>query len=246
MSERHTGTAVIIGAGPGLGMSMAHRLGREGHPIALVSRTGSRHAAYLAELADAGVTASSFPVDVRDPERLRDTLTAIAAWQGPVDVLYYGPGAVDDPNTMPRPITETSGADVNETMKLVLPAVDAVQAVLPGMRERRSGTLLFAGGMSSVVPLPPLGAHALAAAALRNYALTLNAALTPDGVYAGTLTIGGVIDRGDIHRHITADPARYGDLAAQTLNPDDIANEAWLMTTKRDRAETVFTLTPTT
>ncbi|WP_026415095.1 SDR family NAD(P)-dependent oxidoreductase [Actinomadura oligospora] len=240
MSERATGTAVILGAGPGLGMSMAHRLGREGHPIALVSRTGSRHAAYLAELADAGVTAASFPTDVRDAARLRSTLTAIAAWQGPVDVLYYGPGAVDDPNALPRPITETSGADVSEAMRFVYPAVEAVQAVLPGMRGRRSGTLLFAGGLSSVIPLPPLGAHALSSAALRNYAITLNAALAPDGVYAATLTIGGVVERGDIHRHITAHPDRYGNLAAQTLNPDVIADEAWSMTLKRNRAETIF------
>lgn len=242
MSEHHAGTAVILGVGPGLGMSMAHRLGREGHPVALVSRTGSRHTAYLAELADAGVKAASFPTDVRDTDRLRDTLTAIAAWQGPVDVLYHGPGAVDDPNAMPRPITETSAADVSEAMRFVYPAVEAVQAVLPGMRERRSGTLLFAGGLSSVIPLPPLGAHALSSAALRNYALTLNVALAPEGIYAGTLTIGGVVARGDIHRHIAAHPDLYGDLAARTLDPDAIADEAWTMTTRRTHPETVFNL----
>ena len=38
------------------------------------------------------------------------------------------------------------------------------------------------------MPLPPLGGLALASAALRNYAITLNAALQPAGIYAGTIS----------------------------------------------------------
>ncbi|MFC4913642.1 SDR family NAD(P)-dependent oxidoreductase [Actinomadura gamaensis] len=240
MSARVNGTAVVLGAGPGLGMSMAHRFGRAGHAVALVSRNPDRHARYLAQLADAGIEAASFTADVRHADRLPQTLDAISARQGPVDVLYYGPASIDAPKSLPKPITETSGRDVGEAMKFVYPAVEAVQAVLPGMRARRSGALLFAGGLSSVVPLPALGALALSSAALRNYAITLNAALAADGIYAGTLTIGGIVRHGDIHRHVAAHPERYGDLAAKTLNPDDIADEAWSMVTRRDRAEAVF------
>jgi hypothetical protein len=43
--------------------------------------------------------------------------------------------------------------------------------------------------------MPPLGGLALASAALRTYALTLHVALATAGVYAGTLTIGGLIER---------------------------------------------------
>jgi len=43
-----------------------------------------------------------------------------------------------------------------------------------------------------------LGGLALSSAALRNYAITLHAALAPTGVYAGTLTIGGLIERGHL------------------------------------------------
>ncbi len=62
-----------------------------------------------------------------------------------------------------------------------------------------SADCVFAGGLSSIVPMPPLGGLALASAALRNYAVTLHAALAPSGIYAGTITIGGLIERGDIH-----------------------------------------------
>ena len=84
-------TVVVLGVGPGLGMSIAHRFGREGYEVVLVSRSGDRHAGYLAELADAGVTARAFALDLRDRGQLMSTLDAI----GPVDVVYYGPGATD-------------------------------------------------------------------------------------------------------------------------------------------------------
>ncbi|GGP49512.1 SDR family NAD(P)-dependent oxidoreductase [Saccharothrix coeruleofusca] len=228
-----SGTAVVLGVGPGLGMSIAHRFGREGYRVALVSRSATRHPDYLAALAAAGVQAGSHTADVRDAGSLRAALDEI----GRVDVLYYGPASAD---ISPVPITETSSDDVREAMSWVLPAVDAVGAVLPGMVERGSGGLLFAGGLSAVVPMPPLGNLAVSSAALRNYALTLNAALAGTGVYAGALTIGGLIERGDIHRMMTAQPELLGDLSAHTLDPDGIADAAWELYTKRDRAEEVF------
>ena len=226
--------ALVLGVGPGLGMSIAHRFGREGYDVVLVSRGGDRHAGYLAELAGAGVGATAFAVDVRDRAQLLSTLDEI----GPVDVVYYGPGAtnLDD---MPNEITTATSDELRTAMDWVYPAVDVVGHVLPGV-VARGGGVLIAGGLSSVVPLPILGALALSSAALRNYALTLNAALADKGAYAGTLTIGGVIERGDIHKLVEAKPERFGGLAAHTLNPDDIAETAWQMFVKRDRAEEVF------
>jgi hypothetical protein len=79
----------------------------------------------------------------------------------------------------------------------------------------------------------------LASAALRNYAITLNAALAPAGVYSGTITIGGLIDRGDIHQAMQANPDLFGDLTAATLNPDELAETVWRLYTERTEAEAV-------
>jgi short-subunit dehydrogenase len=157
---------------------------------------------------------------------------------GAVDVVYYGPGATDF-DDLPGEITTTTSDDARAAMRWVYPAIDVVQHVLPGVVERGGG-LLFAGGLSSVVPMPMLGAFAVGSAALRNYAVTLNAALADKGAYAGTLTIGGVVERGDIHRMVQSRPEQFGDLAGRTLDPDDVAEVAWRMFVKRDRAEEVF------
>ncbi|WP_433150195.1 SDR family NAD(P)-dependent oxidoreductase [Actinomadura nitritigenes] len=234
-----TATTVVIGAGPGLGMSIAHRFGREGHAIALVSRNASRHSGYLASLASAGIEATSHPADIRDRDGLLLALDAITARHGAIDVLYYGPGAAD-PAGRPLPITETDVPAAQEAMGWVYPAIDAVRAVLPGMLERGDGALLFAGGLSSVVPLPMIGNLAISSAALRNYAITLNAALADQGVYAGTLTIGGLIERGDIHRVFLAESERLGGMTVGTLDPDDLADAAWNLYKNRDSAEAIF------
>ncbi|MEV0319829.1 SDR family NAD(P)-dependent oxidoreductase [Streptomyces sp. NPDC050658] len=233
------GTTVVIGAGPGLGMSIAHRFGREGYSVALVSRSGARHSGYVAELSEAGIEAGAFVADVQNREQLLAALDAIAERYGTIDLVYYGPGA-DDPDARPKPITETDAESARAAMNLMYPALDVVNKVLPGMLERGDGGLLFAGGLSALTPMPPLGAFAISSAALRNYALTLNAALADKGIHAASLIIGGLIERGDIHRSITSRPETFGDVGKMSLNPDTIADEVWDLHARRERAEAVF------
>jgi NAD(P)-dependent dehydrogenase (short-subunit alcohol dehydrogenase family) len=221
----------VVGVGPGLGMSVAHRFGSEGYAVALVSRSPARHADYLNSLADADVEAAAFVADAADPGALRSAVDAVRDRFGRIDVGYYGPAAVG-------PMADIIGLDAagaETALRGVVPAVDFASLLLPELTERGSGGLLFAGGLSSVVPMPPLGGLALASAVLRNYALTLHAALAPIGVYAGTLTIGGLIERGDIHLSMLEHPDLFGNVSVSTLNPDELADLAWRL--YRDRTE---------
>ena len=231
-----TRIAVIIGVGPGLGMSMARRFGREGFRVALVSRSNARHGAYLADLASHGIEATAHTADVTEADRLAVALEEIGG-TGDVELVYYGPGPTSQRIV---PIADIDVSAARSAFETVWPAVQVASTVLPGMLSRGTGGLIFAGGLSSVRPMPMLGQLALATAALRNYALTLHAALTDRGIYAGTLTIGGLVERGDIHAMVTADPEKYGAAAGRTLDPDRLADTAWHMYRMRDRTEEVF------
>jgi hypothetical protein len=68
----------------------------------------------------------------------------------------------------------------------------------------------------------------------------LHAALQPVGVYAGTITIGGPIDRGDIYGAMQANPDLFGDITVATLNRDDLAETVWQRYTERTEAEAVI------
>jgi NAD(P)-dependent dehydrogenase (short-subunit alcohol dehydrogenase family) len=225
----------ILGAGPGLGMSMARRFGREGFAVALVSRTDARHAGYRAELAADGVESRSYAADVMDAEQVRAVLARIAGDLGEIDTVYYGPATASFGAGI-VPLPEADAAAVRAPFEsMVLPAVGVVAAALPPMLQRGDGALFFGGGLSGLRPMPMLGNLAPAVAALRMYVLTLAASVAEKGVYAGILTIGGLVERGDIHRMLTDQ-----GMVIPTVDPDEIAEAAWRMYVGRDEAEAVF------
>jgi NAD(P)-dependent dehydrogenase (short-subunit alcohol dehydrogenase family) len=216
-------------------MSIAQRFGKEGYAVALISRSADRHAGYLQALTDAGIEAAAFTADAADPAQLRQAIDAVRARFGRIDVGYYGLAAM---MSLAGDITTLDAAGADVALKDVLPAVDFASLLIPELIQRGGGGLLFAGGLSSVVPMPPLAGLALFAAALRNYAITLHAALAPAGVYAGTITIGGLIERGDIHTAMQQNPA-FDELGVGTLNPDELAETVWRLYTERTNAEAV-------
>ncbi|TDP97727.1 SDR family NAD(P)-dependent oxidoreductase [Labedaea rhizosphaerae] len=234
----NNGPVLVLGAGPGLGMAVARRFGRAGQPVVLVSRSANRHAGYVRQLTAAGIDAMAIAADLHDLTAIADVVARATDRFGPIETVYYGPGAAD-PTARPAPIEETTVADVEAALRaMLLPAVAVTELVAPGMRQRRSGSLLFATGLASVVPLPMLGAFAPTSAALRTWALTLHTSLADDGVHVAALVLGGLIRGGDIHRHAVA--AAPEAMTLPELDPEEIAEAAWRLTVERDQAEAVF------
>lgn len=229
-------TAVLIGAGPGLGRAMARRFGRGGYRIALISRNSERHDGVLRELTGLGIEAAAFAADVRDTTGLGAALDAVEQKFGDIDFVYYGPS----PHTMTeaqKPIDQIAGADVEEAMALVHPAADVVARTLPGMLARNRGAFLFTSAISAVMPVPELGAMTVPAAAVRGYAVTLNASLAKRGVFAGLLLIGGLITGSDIHAAMSSS-GQSDD--AYLLDPDRVADTAWDLVARRKTPEALI------
>lgn len=206
----------IIGAGPGLGLAVARRFGREGHSVALISRSRTHLDELTASLSDDGVTAEGFSADVRDAEQLTTALAAAAESLGPIEVLQYSPVPAKD---FMYPVLDTSAADlVGPIEQSVYGPITAVQQVLPGMRALGRGTLLFVNGASAVRPNPDVAGTSIAFAAESAYAQMLHGTLGPDGIHAAQLIIPLGIGGGD--------PAHETDVLSDRL---------WRM--HRDRGE---------
>ena len=225
-------TIAIFGAGPGLGLAVARRFGREGFRAALVARDRAHLDTMTAELAAGGVEAAGVRADLADPAAALAAADAIEARFGPIDVLAYSPGGG------PAMQTPASRIDVATVVPLlgnaVLVPVALAGRVLPGMLDRGDGALLFALGASAKYPMPHLAAAGLALAGLRNYVHTLHAELGPGGVYAGDLVIGALIEGTPAHRSASA---WSGGQPLAVVSPGDLADRYWDMYTKRDRAE---------
>jgi NAD(P)-dependent dehydrogenase (short-subunit alcohol dehydrogenase family) len=215
----------IVGAGPGLGLSIARRFGREGFSVALISRSAAHLYLLAAELAASGIQAAGFEGDVRDRPALTAALQAAAARFGPVDVLEYSPAPHGAPSGLAMTdVLLASPENVQPQVEFYLyGAITAVQAVLDGMLKNGRGTLLFTTGASSAVTMPPMGNVGIAGAGLRNYALALHAALADRGVYAAHVPLAVYIGSG----------------GPQT-QPDTIAELYWDLYLTRDQPERLY------
>jgi NADP-dependent 3-hydroxy acid dehydrogenase YdfG len=221
-------TIVIVGAGPGLGLSIGKVFGRNGYAVALVARTQEKLDGLAAELGELGIDAAGFAADVMDRSSLTAAFTRIKERYGSVDVLEYSPA----PHNPVPGITMAGPLDV--TVDNVQPQLDyylygaltAAQQVLPDMIERGSGTLLFTTGASSVDPsVAPaeFSNIAIASAALRAWVLKLHQALADSKVYAAHVPLAVWIGSG-----------------GPETQADTIAQQYWDLHTKRDGAEHLY------
>jgi len=183
--------AVIVGAGPGIGMAAARRFAQGGFRVAVVCRPSDPVAAFQADLA-ALSPALALGADLERAEALAEALAAIAAWGGAPEVLVYnasagarGPAAELDPARLRADFQVNVGS-----------ALASAQWALPAMRAAGRGTLLFTGGGLALGPKPGLAAACLGKAALRSLALALAAELAPEGIHAATVTVCGFVQPG--------------------------------------------------
>ncbi|MFE2431288.1 SDR family NAD(P)-dependent oxidoreductase [Streptomyces sp. NPDC059373] len=230
----------ILGAGPGLGVSVARRFGREGFRVALVARRKERLDALVGELADEGIEAAAFPVDLTDFTAVPALVASIKARFGRIDVVQYAPIGLD---LLFTPAAELSGERLRTLLDLfTVTPVTVVQAVLPEMIERGDGAILVTHGSTAAQPIPNMSGLGPAMAATRNYLYSLHGELADKGIYVGTLTVGAVIARSAGHRAITSGDMPF-ELPQGTefpvVDPDDLAAQYWDMYTRRDGVERV-------
>jgi NAD(P)-dependent dehydrogenase (short-subunit alcohol dehydrogenase family) len=222
-------TLAIVGAGPGMGLSIAKVFGAHGFDVALIARDTRKLDNLVSLLAEEKITAAAFTADIMDRPALATALDAASAHFGGIDVLEYSPA----PHS-PTPGVEIAGPlDVTpENLQPQLEynlygAVAAARAVLPAMLKNGAGALLFTTGGGSVTPNAMLGNVNAAAAALRNWVLNLNGVLHDKGVFAGHVAINTWIGPG-------------GPEGIPFAEPSDIAPLYWDLYEHREKAEIVF------
>ncbi|MFD9499171.1 SDR family NAD(P)-dependent oxidoreductase [Streptomyces sp. NPDC060035] len=217
-------TIAIVGAGPGLGLSIAKVFGGHGFDVALISRSQDNLDGLAKQLADAGITAAGFAADTADHPRLIAALEAAAARFGRIDVLEFSPHAG---LVFASPQEVTVEALRPQIDGFVYGAVTATRTVLPAMLEAGAGTLLFTTGGGAINPYPQLATVNIAQAGLRNWALNLHQTLGEKGVHTANVAINVLI----------------GETAPDGVphrSPDAIAQDYWDLHTRRDRAEHVI------
>ncbi|WP_214826090.1 SDR family NAD(P)-dependent oxidoreductase [Exiguobacterium algae] len=182
-------TAVIIGAGPGIGLHTAEQFAKNGYQVALLARNADRLADYETQLSQKGYTAKGFEVDTRSEADLQMVMDQIHHTFGSIDAVVYNAVAA----TPGRPTTLSSADVIRDFEVNVLGALISARFAAPYMD---GGSILLTGGGLALYPSADYASLAIGKAALRNLAYSLHEELADSSVYVGTLTIKGFVQEG--------------------------------------------------
>jgi 3-oxoacyl-[acyl-carrier protein] reductase len=146
-------TALVTGAGRGIGEGIAAVLAERGTAVAVNDLHDDRARAAAEAITRGGGTAIPVAFDVRDPEALVTALGRIERELGPVDVLVNNAGIPEDRWT--GPFAESSPQAWKPFVDLnVYGAMHCVRAVLPGMCVRSWGRIVQISSASASRSLP--------------------------------------------------------------------------------------------
>lgn len=145
-------SVLITGTSKGIGFETALAFGRAGHQIHATMRNPSRSPLLAETAARENLSITVTAMDVDSDESVRDAIAAILQKHGPIDVLVNNAGveAVGSVEELPlsrfRAIMETN----------FFGALRCIQALLPQMRQRRSGCIVNVSSVAGRIVNPPL------------------------------------------------------------------------------------------
>ena len=170
-------TALVTGAGQGMGAAIAARLARDGHEVA-VNDIVAENAHAVAER----IGGATFPFDVADPEAAAAAVDAI----GDVDILVANHAYM----TMAQ-FEDSSPKDWARTLDVnLLGTATLLELTAPGMAERGFGRVVVIASEWGVIGWPNATAYAASKGGLISLVKSAARALGPRGVAVNAIAPG--------------------------------------------------------
>src|SRR6266480_4804711 len=173
--------AVIVGGASGIGRTVAKAVARQGARVVIADFDAERMERTVEEILEMGTTdaAHALPTDVRSDSSVRSLVNDAITTMGQVDILVNMAGVL-----LEGPLDRIKAADWKWMLQTnLLGPVRTTAALLPHMRERRSGHIINAVGADGPAPHDPLTiAYDAGHAALASFTRSLAAELDGTGV----------------------------------------------------------------
>ncbi len=146
---------LITGASRGIGKACAIALAQAGYSLAIVSRNQAELDTVAQEIKDFGGQAFPYAMDLTDTAKVASHLQHILAQVGPIDILINNAGMA---------YTGTLGEMSLDLWQRIMTlnltsAFQCIQAVLPGMRQQKSGTIVNVISVAGKQAFPEWGAY---------------------------------------------------------------------------------------
>jgi NAD(P)-dependent dehydrogenase (short-subunit alcohol dehydrogenase family) len=226
--------SVVTGASTGIGFATALRLAREGHEVHASVRSPASGQALVEAAGDLDL--SLLLMDVDDDASVAEGIGGVLAETDGVDVLVNNAGIASG-----HAVAETSMAVFQQAMNTnAWGLLRCIHAVLPSMRERRSGRILNVTSVSGRLAVVSQGAYAMSKWAAEALTEILAAELAPFGIHVSAVEPGVIFT--PIFEKAMADPGdpnspfpgerRMGEWFLQSLvnqpgTPEQVADTIW-------------------
>lgn len=190
---------VVTGGGSGIGAEIVRHFARQKCRVAFLDIAVEPSEALAAACRQAGEDVQFRPCDLTDIPALKRTLAEIANTIGRVDVLVNN--AAHDERHPTETVTEEFWDDriaVNLKHQFF-----AAQAVLPGMREAKSGSIINFGSVSWMVGQGGMAAYTAAKSAVLGLTRSLARDYGPFGIRVNAIAPGWIMTERQITKWLT-------------------------------------------
>lgn len=178
--------ALVTGSYRGTGRGIAHVLAREGARVIVHGFEAEPAEAVAEEIRAAGGDALAVAGDVRNDVGGERVLKETLARTGRVDVLVNNYGVAEGPGWM-----QAGSEDwIDSYQKNVLSGVRLLRGLLPGMRERGFGRVIFVGTVGSARPGRGTPHYYAAKASLVAMTVSLAKEVAGSGITVNTVSPG--------------------------------------------------------
>jgi 3-oxoacyl-[acyl-carrier protein] reductase len=180
-------SALVTGAGRGIGRAVALALGRKGASVTAVSRTAADLDSLLGEIEASGGRGLAFAGDVRDASVTDGAVAAAVDRFGGLQILVNNAGVGAFAN-----VEDTSDEDWDRIIATNLTAVFRLtRAALPHLT-RRGGHVFMISSLAGVNPIAGMAAYCASKAGLDHFSASLMLEIRHRGVKVTTIAPGSV------------------------------------------------------
>ncbi len=227
--------ALITGASSGIGRATALAFASRGVDLALVSRNEDKMTAVVEAAKSAGVEAKAYVVDLSIVEKTQQKIQDVLRDFGDIDILVNCAGM-----GYTGKLSETPLSDWQQVINLNITSVfQCTMAVLPGMRDRSTGTIINVVSIAARQAFSNWGAYCVSKAGLLAFSQTLAQEERAHGIRVTAISPGAVNtelwDTETVHANFDRSTMLTPEIVAQSilytalLPPQAVVDELTLM-----------------
>jgi len=200
--------ALITGGGTGIGLAVARAMHAAGARVVLIGRREPE----LAEAVRGLGEGSSYVVhDITAFDKAASLIELVTREHGPITCLVNNAGM-----HLKKPAIETTPEEFQKVLGTHIFGAHALScAVVPGMIERKHGSVIFMASMASLFGIPLVVAYAAAKSAMIGMIRTMATELSPHGVRVNAIAPGW-IDTAMSRKAFEGDPTRKSKIISRT------------------------------